>query len=61
LQEGSQTYVFVALTDGLIERRRVLLGRRDDLHVEVLSGLSPFEAVVVQGVSALQTGFAAIQ
>jgi len=61
LQEGSQTYVFVALTDGLIERRPVLLGRRDDLHVEVLSGLSPFETVVVQGVSALQTGFAAIQ
>jgi multidrug efflux pump subunit AcrA (membrane-fusion protein) len=53
--------VFVALTDGLIERRRVLLGRRDDLHVEVLSGLRPFETVVVQGVSALQTGFAAIQ
>jgi len=61
LQEGSQTYVFVALTDGLIERRLVLLGRRDDLHVEVLSGLRPFETVVVQGVSALQTGFAAIQ
>jgi hypothetical protein len=40
LQEGSQTYVFVALTDGLIERRRVLLGRRiGGLGIGPASGL----------------------
>ena len=61
LQEGSQTYVFIALTDGVVERRRVRLGHSDDRHVEVLWGLSPQETVVVQGVAALQTGFAAIQ
>jgi multidrug efflux pump subunit AcrA (membrane-fusion protein) len=61
LQEGTQSYIFVALTDGTYERRSVSLGRSDDSHVVVLSGLSDRETVVTQGVSALQTGYAAVQ
>lgn len=61
LQEGNQSYIFVALTDGTFERRSVSLGRSDDSHVVVLSGLSDRETVVTQGVSALQTGYAAVQ
>jgi Cu(I)/Ag(I) efflux system membrane fusion protein len=61
LQEGTQSYIFVALTDGTFERRCVSLGRSDDSYVIVLSGLSDQETVVTQGVSALQTGYAAVQ
>lgn len=61
LREGTQTYVFVALTDGTYERRKVILGRADDRSVRVVSGVEPLETVVVEGVAALQTGYAAIQ
>jgi len=61
LQEGSQSYLFVALTDGTFERRRVTLGPRDDRQVTVVTGLSPQETVVIEGVAALQTGYAAVQ
>lgn len=61
LREGSHTYAFVALTDGVFERRRVALGHSDDTDVTVLSGLGPQDTVVVQGVAALQTGYAAVQ
>ncbi len=61
LQEGSQSYLFVALTDGTFERRRVTLGRRDDRQVTIVAGLSPQETVVIEGVAALQTGYAAVQ
>ncbi|MFM8261499.1 MAG: efflux RND transporter periplasmic adaptor subunit [Pirellula sp.] len=61
LQEGSQSYLFVALTDGTFERRRVTLGPRDDRQVTVVMGLSPQETVVIEGVAALQTGYAAVQ
>jgi RND family efflux transporter MFP subunit len=61
LQEGSQSYLFVALTDGTFERRRVTLGSRDDRQVTVVMGLSPQETVVIEGVAALQTGYAAVQ
>lgn len=61
LQEGSQSYLFVALTDGTFERRRITLGPRDDRQVTVVTGLSPQETVVIEGVAALQTGYAAVQ
>lgn len=61
LQEGSQSFLFVALTDGTFERRRVTLGPRDDRQVTVVTGLSPQETVVIEGVAALQTGYAAVQ
>ena len=61
LQEGSQAFVFVALTNGTFERRRVILGQSNDSHVAVLSGLANQEIVVTQGVRALQTGYAAVQ
>lgn len=61
LQEGSQSYLFVVLTDGTFERRRVTLGPRDDRQVTVVTGLSPQETVVIEGVAALQTGYAAVQ
>lgn len=61
LHEGSLSYLFVALTDGTFERRRVTLGPGDDRDVVILSGLEAQERVVAQGVSALQTGYAAVQ
>jgi RND family efflux transporter MFP subunit len=61
LKEGSQSFVFVALTDGSYQRQRVTLGRSDGTEVAILSGLQSGDVVVVQGVSALQTGYAAIQ
>jgi cobalt-zinc-cadmium efflux system membrane fusion protein len=61
LQEGSQSYLFVALTDGTFQRRRVTLGPRDDRQVTVLTGLRPQETVVIEGVAALQTGYAAVR
>lgn len=61
LQEGSRSYVFVQLPEGLFLRRLVKLGRRDDLFVEILAGLKTGETVAVRGVSQLQTGYAAIR
>lgn len=61
LQEGTRSYVFVQLPEGLFQRRLVRPGRRDDLFVEILAGLQRGEAVAVSGVSQLQTGYAAIR
>ncbi len=61
LQEGSRSYVFVQLPEGLFQRRLVQLGRRDDLFVQILAGLKNGEVVAIRGVSQLQTGYAAIR
>lgn len=47
--DAGQPLVFVELSDGTYQPRRVTLGRRGDLEVEILSGVSEGERVVTQG------------
>jgi membrane fusion protein, heavy metal efflux system len=49
LREGDTAYLFVQKSPGHFERRTVTLGRPLQLDVEVTAGLSPGEAVVVEG------------
>lgn len=53
--EGSIQYVFV-VTDGIVERRSVELGRRIPGYVVITSGLAPGEAVVVEGTQKVRDG-----
>jgi len=61
MREGREAYVFVELVDNTFERRRVALGRADDMHVEILRGLQEGERVAVSGVRELQIVRAAIR
>jgi len=61
VKEGRQAFVFVRLEDGTFERRPVELGRADDLHVEVLSGLRLGEPIVIAAATALQTAYASVR
>jgi multidrug efflux pump subunit AcrA (membrane-fusion protein) len=54
--EASGAVVFVVNAEGLAERRAVRPGRARDDRVEVLSGLSPGERVVVESSSPLKDG-----
>jgi membrane fusion protein (multidrug efflux system) len=53
--EGSRQYVYV-VTDGLAEKRQVLLGRRIPGYVVVSDGLSAGETVVTEGTSKIRDG-----
>lgn len=59
--QGTRSYVFVKQIDGAFTRRNVTLGRRDDSHVEVTTGLAPGELVAVHGADKLQTAYASIR
>jgi multidrug efflux pump subunit AcrA (membrane-fusion protein) len=61
VSEGPRNYVFVQLEPGRFERRHVMLGASDDMHVQVLNGLNEDEVVVVHGVAELQTTFASVR
>ncbi len=61
VREGTRSYVFVKEANGTFERRIVVLGRSDDVAVEILDGLVPNEMVAVSGAIALQTGYAALR
>ena len=61
VHEGTRTYVFVRGERDIFERRLVELGRSDDFSVEILAGLVSGDSVAVGGVSALQTGYAALR
>ncbi len=61
VSEGTRSYVFVRKADGTFERRIVLLGRSDDVAVQILDGLILNDSVAVSGVMALQTGYAALR
>lgn len=61
MREGREAYVFVELVENTFERRRVALGRADDMHVEILRGLQEGERVAVSGVRELQIVRAAIR
>ena len=63
LREGSRAHVFVKRPDlpGTFQRRRVMLGHRDDRYIEIKSGLKPGELVAVVGVQELRTAFASVR
>jgi len=61
VREGSRSYLFVRNADDTFERRFVVIGRSDDVAVEILDGLRLEESVVVTGAMALQTGYAALR
>ena len=44
-----------------LERRSVVLGRSDDVAIEILEGIVPDDMVAVSGALALQTGYAALR
>lgn len=55
--EGSNQYVFVA-TDGMVEKRRITIGRRIPGFVVVSDGLSEGERVVTEGSGKVREGSA---
>ena len=57
VREGEDTAVFVA-KGGQAERRAVRLGLSDGAHVEIVSGLSAGEQVIVDGQAGLPDGAA---
>ncbi len=56
IERGQLTGVFVADKDGLIQFRLIKAGKRHDGQVEILSGLSAGERVVVKGVDRIVDG-----
>jgi cobalt-zinc-cadmium efflux system membrane fusion protein len=54
LHEGDSAYVFVQKSPGHFEHRTVTLGRSLQTEVEIISGLNPGEAVVVEGALLLR-------
>ncbi len=56
LSEGNEKAVFVGREDGTVERRPVKTGTSDGTYVEVLSGLSAGEVVVISGTEGLTDG-----
>jgi multidrug efflux pump subunit AcrA (membrane-fusion protein) len=61
VREQSRSYVFVQKKDGLLERRLIEVGRSDDRYVEVRSGLTLGETIVVHGTAELQTTYASVR
>ncbi len=55
LEDGDSTYVY-AVRDGRARRADITVGRMTDTHVEVLSGLSAGDEVIVSGVADLVDG-----
>ncbi|MBT8193490.1 MAG: efflux RND transporter periplasmic adaptor subunit, partial [Acidimicrobiia bacterium] len=48
-RDGTEFVVFVSLGDNRFARHEVAVGRRSGGFVEILSGLEPTDAVVVEG------------
>lgn len=61
VHEGIRSYVFIEGADKVFERRFVETGMKNDLSIEIMSGLSPGERIAVDGVSELQSGYAALK
>jgi membrane fusion protein, multidrug efflux system len=55
-RNGTTTYVYVVKADQSVTLRTVKVGTTDANQSEILSGVSPNERVVVQGVDKLQEG-----
>ena len=57
VQHGSPgAYVYVVNTDKTVSVRTIKIGPGDDQHVSVISGISPGETVVFDGVDKLRDG-----
>jgi membrane fusion protein, multidrug efflux system len=57
LQHGTPgTYVYIVNADKTVSVRTIKVGPGDDQHISVISGLSPGETVVVDGVDKLRDG-----
>jgi cobalt-zinc-cadmium efflux system membrane fusion protein len=61
VRDGLQSFVFVQSKEGLVERRRVVVGSADDRVTEIQSGLELGEQVVVSGVAQMQTAHASLR
>ena len=57
VREGEETAVFVA-ANGKAERRDVEIGLRDGMHVEIVSGVTEGDMVIVNGQAGLPDGAA---
>ena len=53
--EGSRQYVYV-VSEGLVEKRQVVLGRRIPGYVVIADGLAPGESVVTEGTHKVRDG-----
>ena len=56
IPERSVQYVFVVGDNQLVEKRAVQIGRRRPGEVEIVSGLSAGEAVIVDGTQKARAG-----
>lgn len=61
VREGARSYLFIRNADDVFERRSVVVGRSDDVSIQILEGLMPGEEVAVGGANSLQTGYAALK
>ena len=61
VREGTRSYVFAQKSDGTMERLSVDTRRADDRFVEIIRGLQAKDVIAVQGVSELQTAYAAVR
>ena len=55
MPEGSNQYVFV-VTDGIVEQRRVELGRRIPGFVAIENGLEAGETIITEGTHKVRDG-----
>jgi cobalt-zinc-cadmium efflux system membrane fusion protein len=61
IKDGTSYFAFVEKENGYVERRRVVIGRSDLEHVEILQGIVVGEMVIVSGSRGLQTAFASLR
>jgi membrane fusion protein, heavy metal efflux system len=61
IKDGTSYFAFVEKENGYVERRRVVMGRSDLEHVEILQGIALGETVIVSGSRGLQTAFASLR
>lgn len=61
IKDGTSHFAFVEKENGYVERRRVVMGRSDLEHVEILQGIVLGETVIVSGSRELQTAFASLR
>jgi len=60
-RDGVRSFVFIRKADMTFDRRAVELGRSDDRHVEVRSGLSAGEEIAITSAEELQTAYASVR
>ncbi|MBR1553586.1 MAG: efflux RND transporter periplasmic adaptor subunit [Schwartzia sp.] len=56
MADASHEEVFVVNPDGMVSRREIVAGANDGRYIEILSGLSEGEAVVIESFDGLEDG-----